>query len=163
MNFCQRWGSKPQTFVPNQIKWATNDIALTLLLDLGVAVCTTASTENVPLPCIGTVVQTSGSTLATLSKDLFSNGQNTSPNLKLWGWPNWCPCFLVLGGYEFFSVPLIPNNLSLSAGLELGIWNWGCHLLHRMSSAGAREPQNPRVPEVMFRISASARHPRHPC
>ena len=22
-------------------------------------------------------------------------------------------------------------------GLELGIWNWGCHLLHRMSSAGA--------------------------
>ena len=27
------------------------------------------------------------------------------------------------------------NGRSLS--LELGIWNWGCHLLHRMSSAGA--------------------------
>ena len=24
-----------------------------------------------------------------------------------------------------------------SPGLELGIWNWGCQLLHRMSSAGA--------------------------
>ena len=42
-------------------------VILTLLLFLGVAVCTTASTEKVPLPCIGTVVHTSGSTLATLS------------------------------------------------------------------------------------------------
>ena len=40
----------------------------TLLFSLGVAVCKTASTENVPLPCMGTVVQTSGSTSATLSK-----------------------------------------------------------------------------------------------
>ena len=28
-----------------------------------------------------------------------------------------------------------PNSGSFIAGLELGIWNWGCHLLHRMTSA----------------------------
>ena len=29
-------------------------------------------------------------------------------------------------------------NANSIAGLELGNWNWGCHLLHRMSSAGAK-------------------------
>ena len=44
--------------------------------------------------------------------------------------------FLIQNSIYLFNVAGCVSDL-IHSGLELGIWNWGCHLLHRISSAGA--------------------------